>query len=69
VGDEGLWSSIEAGREMIALSPMTGEQTTLILGLAVFGMMVFLLSRAKSKKPAHEQHAKPTAHKSAKKRR
>jgi hypothetical protein len=52
---------------------MTGEQTTLILGLAVFGMMVLLLSRAKPKKTAHASdphpHPKGGVHKGIKRRR
>ena len=51
------------------VSSMTGEQTTLILGLAVFGMMVLLLSRAKPKKAVSAEHTKATHHKPPNKRR
>ncbi len=47
---------------------MTGEQTTLVLGLVVFGLLVVLLSRSRTKSKATPS-AKSKSLKPTKKRR
>jgi len=48
---------------------MTGEQTTLVLGLMVFGLMVLLMSRGGSHKTVEAGRGKTSTQKSPRKKR
>ena len=48
---------------------MTGEQMTLVLGLIVFGLLVLLLSRGRTKATEEFTRTKPKPIKSTRKKR